>query len=49
MFEEMGVHTGYNLEGLVELGQLVEKLIGHQGSDSILRAGINASLYLQHG
>lgn len=39
MCQEMGIETGYDLDGAIALGRYVQQLIGHDTPSFILRAG----------
>jgi len=39
MCQEMGVATSYDLDQVIAIGHLVQKIIGHETSSSILKAG----------
>jgi isopropylmalate/homocitrate/citramalate synthase len=37
--EEMGIHTGVNLDSLIEVGRLAEDIVGHQLPSELIHAG----------
>ena len=37
--EEMGIHTGVDLDRLIEVGRMAEEIVGHQLPSELLRAG----------
>ena len=37
--EEMGIRTGVDLDALIEVGRLAERIVGHQLPSELLRAG----------
>ena len=39
MLEEMGIKTGFDLKALIEIGKLVEGMVGHKSSSAVLQAG----------
>ena len=44
MFNELGIETGVDITKTIALGHKVEKLLGHQGTSAVLRAGTSADL-----
>ena len=37
--EEMGIHTGVDLDALIEVGRMAETIVGHQLPSELLHAG----------
>ena len=37
--EEMGIHTGVDLDSLIEVGRLAEDIVGHQLPSELIHAG----------
>ena len=37
--EEMGIHTGVDLDALIEVGRMAEKIVGHVLPSELLHAG----------
>lgn len=39
MCDEMGIHTGYDIDKVIAIGRAVQEIIGHDTSSSVLKAG----------
>lgn len=45
MLHEMGIETGINLDGLLELGRQLRKIVGHELDSAVARAGKASDLH----
>jgi hydroxymethylglutaryl-CoA lyase len=48
MCHEMGIETGYSLDRVIEIGRIVQKMIGHETDSAVLRAGKCSDIVSPH-
>ena len=44
MLHDMGIHTGVDLEALIEVAEMAEKMVGRTLPSGVLRAGPRSRL-----